>query len=121
MKLTRSSVLSAAGIALVIGLFAWAWIATDRHQSNPVHMGYAVQQMHDGMQNGAMPMPGMSMDEMDMAAMHETMLDDDHPMPQMPMTATHDRHMDSMGMGWMGMGALDDANPGHTRHHGQGR
>lgn len=121
MKLTRSSVLPAAGIALVAGLFVWAWFTTARHQSNPVHMGYAVQQMPDGMGNGAMPTAATHMDEKDMARMHETMLEDGAPMPQMPMTATHMRHMDSMGMGSMGMGTADEAKPGHSQHHGRGR
>lgn len=121
MKLTRGSVLPAAGIALVIGLFAWAWIATARHHSNPVHMGYAVQQMHDEMQNGAMPMSAMRMDDMDMASMHEAMLDDGAPMAQMPMTANHLSHMKSMGMRSMGVGAGVDADAGHRGHHGPGR
>ena len=123
MKLTKGSVLPAAGIALVIGLFAWAWIGTARHHSSPVHMGYAVQQTHDEMQNGAMPMSGMRMDDMDMAAMHEAMLDDGFSMSQMPMTANHLAHMKLMETGSMAEGpkAGLDADVGHTGHHGPGR
>ena len=121
MKLTRGSVLSAGGIALVIGLFAWAWVATDRHHSGPGHMDHAVQQMHAGMQNGAMPMSAMRMNEMDMAAMHEAMLDDGPSMMQMPLTPAHIRHMGSMGMEAAGMRAVDDVNVDHEQHHSQGR
>lgn len=131
MKLTKGSVLPAAGIALVIGLFAWAWIGTARHHSNPVHMGYAVQQMQDETHNGAMPMSGMPMsgmrmsgmrmDDMDMASMHEAMLDDGAPMAQMPMTANHLSHMKSMGMRSMGVGAGVDADADHRGDHGAGR
>ena len=116
MKLTKGSVLSAAGIALVIGLFAWAWIATDRHHSNSVHRGYAVQQIHDGMQNGAMPMSAMHMNEMDMAAMHEATLEDGSSKMRMPMPPAHIRHMDSMGLR-----SVDDASSDHEQHHPQGR
>jgi hypothetical protein len=121
MKLTRGSVLPLAGITLVIGLFAWAWIGTARHHSNPVHMGYAVQQMHGEMHNETMPMSTMPMDDVDMASMHEAMLDDGAPMAQMPMTASHLSHMESMGMGSMGPGAGVDADAGHRGHHGPGR
>lgn len=123
MKLTRGSVLPVAGVALVVGLFAWAWIGTARHHSNPVHMGYAVQQMHGEMQNGTMPISTMHMDDMDMASMHEAMLDDGAPMAQMPMTAAQLSHMKSMGMGSTGMvsGKGVDANGDHKDHHGPGR
>ena len=123
MKLTRGSVLPPAGIALVIGLFAWAWIGTARHHSNTVHLGYAVQQMHDEMLNGAVPMSGMRLDDMDMTSMHEAMLDDRSPMSQMRMTANHRGHMKLLGTRSMaeGPGAGLDADAGHTRHHGPGR
>lgn len=120
MKLTRSSVLSAAGIALVIGLFAWAWITTDRHHSNQTHMGYGIEQMHDQMQNVPMPMSAMRMFDMDMASMRES-LDDGSSMMQMPMTPVHLRHMRSMGMGSMGMGSVDDRDADHKQHHLEGR
>ena len=123
MKLTRGSVLPAAGIAFVVGLFAWAWIGTARHHSNPVHMGYAVQQMHDEMQNSAMPMSGMHMDDMDMASMHKAMLDDESSMSQMPMTANHQGHMKLVGTRSMAEGPRAGlyVDAGHTGHHGPGR
>lgn len=121
MKLTRGSLLPAAGIALVVGLFAWAWIGTAGHHSNPVHVGYAAQQMHDDTQNEATPMSGMRMDDMDMASMHEAMREEGFSMAQMPMTATHLSHMKSMGMGSTGVDADFDVDAGHTGHHGPGR
>ena len=122
MKLTKASVLPAAGIALLIGLIGWAWIGTARHHTNPAHMRYAVEQMHTEMQDGTMPMSAMRMDDMeDIASMHEAMVGNGSSMTQMPMTATQMNHMRSMGMGLMSVGAGGRSGAAHGIHHGTER
>lgn len=93
MKVTKSSVLSGAAIAVLVGLFVWALIATERHHSSPSHMGYAVQQMNDSMNDAAMPMAGMDMSGMGMADMTRHMGGMD--------IADMNRHMKDMDMGDM--------------------
>ncbi|MFP5352736.1 MAG: hypothetical protein ACLGIB_09255 [Actinomycetota bacterium] len=60
MKLTGSTALTALGIALAIGLFIWAWTAMTPNHWNRLDRGYGVSHMFET-QDGAAPMPGMTM------------------------------------------------------------